>query len=73
MNMKEAVEWCLESNGETQEGWVFCDDDNNIFWCNQKPTRMDGFWGNNQRGFSTIYVGLYTGDLFWTETLREVK
>jgi len=50
--------------------YIFVNDDNEMFACNMRPSLNEGYWSSNTHGFMTEYLGMYTGDVNWKQTLR---
>ena len=70
MNLTEAIQVVETDEDFTSDGYVFVNDDKEIFWSNMRPSIQEGFWGSDDRGFFTTFLGVYSGDAFWTQTLR---
>jgi len=71
MNLPQAKQYCKEHN-DLNPGYIWVNDDKELFWSNERPTRYDGFWGCNSRTFIQLYLGKFTGNDNWQETLREI-
>lgn len=73
MDLIKALEHCRTNPDEQlNKGWISVNDDKEMFWSNERPSIMDGYWGSNTRSYYSIYLGNYTGVEGWRETLRQV-
>ena len=72
MNLIEAMRTANNDHDFPLGGFIFVNDDLEIFWSNMRPSLQEGYWGSNSKGFMTEYLGMYTGDQRWTQTLRKL-
>ena len=69
MDLNEGILKANSNSDLPPGGFISVNDDNEMFWSNIRPSLQEGYWGNNDRGYMTEYLGMYTGDKFWTQTL----
>jgi len=72
MDLTAGMEMAKTEYSMPAGSYIFVNDDNEMFACNMRPSLQDGYWGSNTRGFMSEYLGMYTGTLFWTKTLRAI-
>ena len=72
MNLIDGITKATTEFNAQPGGYVFVNDDNEMFTCNMRPATQDGYWGSNSKGFMTEFLGMYTGDILWKQTLRQI-